>query len=76
VQLRHESAAQADAYRVPTGIARRGPNRRGVIVFRYGMVIASVLSRMVVVVRGRPVVVVRMIVADVLVHVQRGPYGG
>ena len=76
MQLRHESAAQADAYRVPTGIARRGLNGRGVIVFSYGMVIASGLSRILVVVRGRPVVVVRMIVADVLVHVQRGPYGG
>lgn len=76
MQLRHESAAQADAYRVPTGIARRSLNGRGVIVFSYGMVIASGLSRILVVVRGRPVVVVRMIVADVLVHVQRGPYGG
>jgi hypothetical protein len=47
-----------------------------VIVFRYGMVIASGLSRILVVVRGRPVVVVRMIVAEVRVHVQRGPHGG
>ena len=76
MQLRHESATQADAYRVPTGIARRGLNGWGVIAISYGMVIASGLSRILVVVRGRPVVVVRMIVAEVLVHVQRGPCGG
>ncbi len=76
MQLRHESAAQADAYRVPPGIAGLGLNGRGVILVRYGMVIASRFCRMLVVVRGRPVVVVRMIVAEVLVHVQRGPHGG
>ncbi len=76
MQLRDKSAAQADAYRVPPRVAGRGVNGRSMIVFPYGMVVASRLCRMLVVVRSRPVVVVRVIVADVLVHVQRGPYGG
>jgi hypothetical protein len=61
---------------VGSGFAGLGLNGRGVIVFLNGMVVASRLCRMLVVVRGRPVVVVSVIVADVLVHVQRGPYGG
>jgi hypothetical protein len=40
------------------------------------MVVASQLCWTLVVVRGRPVVVIRVIVAEVLVHVQRGPHGG
>jgi hypothetical protein len=79
MQLRHESAGHGDAYRVPPRVAGLGLNGRSVVVLVFlngGMVVAGRSWRMLVVVRSRPVVVIGVIVASVLVHVQRGPYGG
>jgi hypothetical protein len=81
MQLRHESAGHGDAYRVPPRVAGLGLNGRSVIAFVFvflngGMVVAGRSGRMLVVVRSRPVVVIRVIVASILVHVQRGPYDG
>jgi hypothetical protein len=76
MQLRNERAADRHTDRVSPRIAGLRLNGNAVIVFPNGMVVARRLCRVLVGVRGRPVVVVRVIVADVLVHVQKGADGG
>jgi hypothetical protein len=71
VHLRHVSAAHSDADCVPARVARFGLYGPIVVVFCYGMMIAIGKRRMLVLVDSRPVVMVRMIVFDVLVYVQR-----
>jgi hypothetical protein len=76
VHLRHVSAVHSDADRVPARVTRFGLYRRIVVVFCYGMMSAIDERRMLVLVDSRPMVMVRMIVADVLVYVRRRDRSG
>jgi hypothetical protein len=71
MSLRHAGAAYGDADSVPTRVARIGVDGWLVISIRRGVMVAFDRRRMLVLVCRRPVVMVRMIVADVLVYMQR-----
>jgi hypothetical protein len=71
MHLRHISAAHADANRVPPRVARVGLHDRIVLAFCGGVSVSMLERNVLVLVDGRPVVVFRMIVADVLVYVPR-----
>ena len=76
VHLRHLSAAHRHRDGMSTRIARLGPHRgMVVVVLRAGVVVPFGYRWMVVLVIGRPVVMVRMIVAEVLVYVERRRHG-
>ena len=69
VNLRNVSAAERDGNGMTTWVARLGFHRRVVFVAALHVVIRQ--GKMVMLVRGRTVVVFRMIVLEVLVDVQR-----
>jgi hypothetical protein len=75
MHLHHAGAARGDADRVPTGVTRFGLNRRPMVVFCDSVVVGIGEGRTLVLVRGWTVMMVRMIVADVFVHVLRGRHG-
>ena len=62
-------AAHGCGDRVPSGVTGFGLNSRTMVV-RCGAVVTIRECRTLVLVRGRPVMMGRMIVADVFVHVQ------
>ena len=76
VQLRYLSTAHRDGHCVAARVARVRLKRRKIVVLFLFVVIVVGYRCLVVLMRGWAVVVVRVIVADVLVHVHRGPYGG
>lgn len=71
MDLRHAGAARCDTDRVPTGIAGLGVYYWLMIGIRRGVVVAFDRGRMLVVVCGGPMVVIRMIVVDIVMDVQR-----
>jgi len=54
-----------------TGFARVGLPSRMILIVRVIVMVAISYCRVIVIVRGRPVVVIRVIVPDVFVDVQR-----
>ena len=74
VRLRNVSAAHTDTDRVSAGLARVGLPGRMVLTCERVMVPISD-CRIIVIVRGRPVLVIQMIVPDVLVDVERRRHG-
>ena len=74
VRLRDAGAAHADGNRVSAWVARRGLQRPVVLVARLTVMVKIDWRWMIVMVRGRPVVVIRVIVPDVLVYMQRRRY--
>jgi len=75
VHLRYRRAGHADADCVPTGVAGIGRYCQLVIVSSCGVVVQVDERRMLMIVGGWPVVMVRMIVPQVLVYVQRRAHG-
>ena len=74
VRLRNASAGHTDTDRVSTRLGRVGLPGRMVLTCKIVMVPIS-CCWMIVIVRGRPVVVIRVIVPDVFVDVQGGRHG-
>lgn len=75
MELRHLRAAHRDCHRVVARVACVRLKRRKVVVLCLVVVIV-VGYRLMVLMRGWAVVVLRMIVPGVLMHVQGGPQGG
>ena len=75
VNLGHLRAAHCGGYGVSPRVARVLLQRRKVVVLARGMVVLVGYRCMMVFVRGWAVMVLRMIVAEILVHVQRRPHG-
>ena len=75
VHLWHVRTAHGDGNRVATGVARFGLQLRVVLVALRRVVLQFDYCCMVVLMRGWAVVVLRMIVPEVLVHVERRPHG-
>jgi hypothetical protein len=73
MRLRNASAAHTDSDRVSTGLARVGLPGRIIVIACVTVMVP--ISCCWVIVRGRPVVVIRVIVPDVLVDVQRRRQG-
>ena len=73
MDVRNVRAAQSDRDRVPTRVTRFGVDGR--MIVWYGVVIRISSRRVTVVVRSRPVVMLRMIVVDVFVYVERRGHG-
>jgi hypothetical protein len=73
VRLRNASAAHTDTDRVSTRLARVGPQCRMVLIACLNVMVP--VSRCGMIVRGRPVVVIGVIVPDVLVDVERRRHG-
>jgi hypothetical protein len=74
MHLRDICAADRDTDRMPTGVTRFVLDGRSAVVFCCG-VVAIGDHRTLVLVGSRPVVMIRMIVTDVLVYVQRRSRG-
>jgi hypothetical protein len=73
VRLRDASAAHADVERMSAWLARVGMQLRMVLIAPLKVMVPVSCCGMIV--RGRPVVVIRVIVPDVLVDVQRRRHG-
>jgi hypothetical protein len=71
MRLRDASAAHTDRDRVSTGLARVGLPGRIILIACVTVMVPISCCWVIVIVRGRPVVVIRVIVADVFVDVQR-----
>ncbi|HEU4688888.1 MAG TPA: hypothetical protein VFS23_11030 [Vicinamibacterales bacterium] len=69
--MRHASAGHADTDRVPTGLARAGLPDRLLLIVRVAVMVPLNYGGGIVMVRSRPVVVIRVIVAYVFMDVQR-----
>jgi hypothetical protein len=75
VQLRHVNAAHSDRHGVLARVARVRVQRPNTLVFGLVAMVVSRYRWLMVFVCRRAVVMVRVIVADILVHVQRRPNG-
>ena len=75
VRLRDASAAHADGDRVSAGLARVGLPGRMILIACVSVMVPISRCWMIVIVRGRPVVVIRVIVPDVFVDVQGRRHG-
>jgi hypothetical protein len=71
VRLRDASAAHTDRDRVSTGLARVGLPGRMVLIACVTVMVAVSCCWVIVIMGGRPVVVIWVIVPDVFVDVQR-----
>ena len=76
MQLRHLRAARRDGHRVAARVARVRLKRRKTVVLCLVVVIVVGYRWLMMVMRGWAVVMLRMIVPEILVHVQRSPQGG
>jgi hypothetical protein len=75
MQRRHRRAAHRDGHRVVARVAGVGLQRRKTVVLCLVVVVVVGYRCRMVLMRGRAVVVLRMVVPQVLVHVQRRPHG-
>ena len=75
MQLRHLRAAHRDCHRVAARVAGVRLQRRKTVVLCLVVVVVVGYRCMMVLMRGWAVVVLRMIVPEILVHVQRRPHG-
>ena len=76
MQLRNPRAAHSERHRVVSRVARVRLKHRKTVVLGLVVVIVVGYRDLMMLMRRRAVVVLRMIVPDVLVHVQRSTHGG